>query len=30
MREKLLPYSPSGYSPENLLRGKSDEFRKTF
>ncbi|XP_038175307.1 zinc finger protein with KRAB and SCAN domains 2 [Arvicola amphibius] len=29
MREKLLPYSPSGYS-ENLLRGKSDEFRKTF
>ncbi|XP_040610769.1 zinc finger protein with KRAB and SCAN domains 2 [Mesocricetus auratus] len=30
MREKLLPYSSSGYSPENVLRGKSDEFRKAF
>lgn len=30
MREKLLPYSPSVYSPENLLKGKSAELRKTF
>ncbi|XP_055483669.1 zinc finger protein with KRAB and SCAN domains 2 isoform X1 [Psammomys obesus] len=30
LREKLLPYSPSVYAPENLLKGKSDEFRKAF
>uniref|UniRef100_A0A8C6IEU3 Zinc finger with KRAB and SCAN domains 2 n=1 Tax=Mus spicilegus TaxID=10103 RepID=A0A8C6IEU3_MUSSI len=30
MREKLLPYSHSVYSPENLLKGKSAELRKTF
>ncbi|XP_008847418.1 zinc finger protein with KRAB and SCAN domains 2 [Nannospalax galili] len=30
VRDKLLPYSPSVYSPENLLKGKSNEFRKAF
>ncbi|XP_035946371.1 zinc finger protein with KRAB and SCAN domains 2 [Halichoerus grypus] len=29
-REKLLPHPPSMYSPENPLKGKTDEFRKTF
>ncbi|XP_004782332.1 zinc finger protein with KRAB and SCAN domains 2 [Mustela putorius furo] len=29
-REKLLPHPPSTYSPENLPKGKTDEFRKTF
>ncbi|XP_045631200.1 LOW QUALITY PROTEIN: zinc finger protein with KRAB and SCAN domains 2 [Ursus americanus] len=29
-REKLLPHAPSTYSPENPLKGKTDEFRKTF
>ncbi|GAB1292661.1 Zinc finger with KRAB and SCAN domains 2 [Apodemus speciosus] len=30
VREKLLSYSPSVYSPENLLKGKSTELRTTF
>ncbi|CAD7683677.1 unnamed protein product [Nyctereutes procyonoides] len=29
-REKLLPHPPSSCSPENLPKGKTDEFRKTF
>ncbi|XP_036136095.1 zinc finger protein with KRAB and SCAN domains 2 [Molossus molossus] len=30
VREKLLPHSPSMYSPENLHKGRTDDFRKTF
>ncbi|XP_038957122.1 zinc finger protein with KRAB and SCAN domains 2 isoform X2 [Rattus norvegicus] len=30
IREKPLPYSPSVYSPENLLKARSAELRKTF
>uniref|UniRef100_A0A8C0XGJ4 Zinc finger protein with KRAB and SCAN domains 2 n=1 Tax=Castor canadensis TaxID=51338 RepID=A0A8C0XGJ4_CASCN len=29
VKEKLFPHPTSMYSPENLLKGKSDEFRKT-